>query len=1753
MMKNKITYLFTISFCFLFSLGLKAQQGKDGAGNITVANTTVNIYTPLTVSVTANSTNVITVGSTAGFSAGDLIYIIQNQGATVNAYTNEFGNPNQTLPNDTSEGKIKSYNSTGNNEFAEVTSVSGNSLTLDCQIKNTYGDSAGGVPKVQVIRVPRYTTLTLTSPGTITCPAWNGSTGGIVVVEVQGATTIGTGASIDVSAKGFRGGAVLNATGFGATNVGSNYGSPSNNPGAHKGESIVGDTNVYKRQNNGNYNIGLAFWLSCPLPIGKGNVANGGGGGNSMNCGGGGGSNGGVIASWNGMGNPDNSTTNNTNSWSQEPAGPVNGSFRPTSSSGGGRGGYAFSASNQDPTTTPPGSGTWTGDGRHNDGGWGGIPLDYSAGRVFLGGGGGAGDSNDKSGTPGANGGGLVYILSYGNISGAGQILADGGTAANTNTVGGATQHGDDGAGGGGGGGTVIISSSGSISLTNATPISAKGGNGGSMVAKLGITLNSNFGPGGGGGGGYVSTTSAVAGINVSGGANGTVVQNTYNGTKIATKFPPNGATSGGAGSTATATNFYLTATNFTICAGSSASLTVTANGTAIPPSITYNWYNTSFGGTPIFTGNPYNTGALSVGTYTYYAGTCPGTYRIPVVVTVLNAPTLTLTANPTSICVGQTATLTANGASSYTWSPATGLSSTSGSVVTANPVATQTYTVVGANGTCTDTKTITLTVTPAPTLTAVASSTTICSGTAVTFTASGTTTYTWSANAGSVTTATATATPASSSTFTVNGASGGCSATFTLAVNVIATPTITVGASPSTICSNGSSTLTALGAATFTWSANANSATTATTVITPGATDTYTVTGDNGGNCTSTKTVTVNVVTTPTITINPSPAAICSGASVTFTATGAATFTWSANAGSVPTATATVSPTVNTNYTVTGDNGGGCVSTKTVDVTITPTPNLNAVASNSAVCNGSSVTLTGTGATSYTWSANAGGVNTATATATPTVTTTYTLTGDSLGCPTSKTVSVVVNNPPTKADSVSVSAACGQSNGSYQLNSVTGGTGPYQINFNNTGFTTIGSFTYTVPNLAAGSYPVVIQDNAGCTYSTSVIINNAGGITAVDSSITNAACNPSNSGAIALNSITGGTGPYQVDVNAGGFNPIGSLPYNIPNLTAGTYTITVKDASGCIHITQITVAPPSGGITNVGITTQNAMCVPANSGSISLNTITGGTGPYQANINGSPFIPIATLPYSISGVSAGTYTIGVQDASGCINTTTVVVNGSSGPTNALISTTKDTCGKNVGSLNITNVVGGTPTYSYNINGGTNQTANTFTGLATGYYTVTVTDANGCMFVHYDSVQNVLPPPTPVITGPNAICASSGSATLTSSSASGNTWSTSATTQTISVNTSGTYTVSVTQNGCVSTSAPFTFTVNANPTLTVTPTMTICAGSSTTLTAAGGVTYTWSPATGLSSTSNGTVTANPSVPTTYTVSTTDANNCSATTTVDVAVATTPGQPGIPDSILHYCLYQTGVPPLNATATPGDSLNWFDSNMNPIGHNHNPPTPNTSVLGTTTYYVTQSLGACSSTGRDSIKVIVYPSLSADFTTDPTSGNILANQPVTFTPVQSPSPSFMYYWVFDDANSSSNTSTAQSPTHTYNDAGTYCPTLEIMSMITGCTYTLTNCIEVLPGINITIPNVFTPNTDGINDVFSIKSTGFSDLSCSIFDRWGLKLYSWDGLAGSWDGTDSKNGKAVSDGTYYYIIEAKDVKKEKHKYQGYIQLIR
>jgi gliding motility-associated-like protein len=106
--------------------------------------------------------------------------------------------------------------------------------------------------------------------------------------------------------------------------------------------------------------------------------------------------------------------------------------------------------------------------------------------------------------------------------------------------------------------------------------------------------------------------------------------------------------------------------------------------------------------------------------------------------------------------------------------------------------------------------------------------------------------------------------------------------------------------------------------------------------------------------------------------------------------------------------------------------------------------------------------------------------------------------------------------------------------------------------------------------------------------------------------------------------------------------------------------------------------------------------------------------------------------------------------------------------------------------------------------------------------------------------------------------------------------------------------------------------------------------------------------------------------------------------------------------------------------------------------------------------------------------------------------------------------------------------------------------------GCYDTASVTIIIESQIKIIIPNVFTPNGDGTNDVFSITAEGLKDLKIDIYDRWGLLMYNQEGQSLSWDGKLT-NGQLASDGTYYFLFSGKDIKGTPIEKQGYLTLIK
>jgi PKD repeat protein len=417
------------------------------------------------------------------------------------------------------------------------------------------------------------------------------------------------------------------------------------------------------------------------------------------------------------------------------------------------------------------------------------------------------------------------------------------------------------------------------------------------------------------------------------------------------------------------------------ICQGSSA--TISASGAT-----SYTWNNGAESAA---------SASVSPATTTTYTvtGTTNGCTNTDQVIVTVNALPTVIASSDAAICQGISATISASGATSYTWNNGAG-SAASASV---SPASTTTYTVTGTTNGCTNTDQVIVTVNALPTVVA-SSDATICQGTSATISASGATSYTWNNGAGSA--ASASVSPATTTTYTVTGATNGCTNTDQVVVTVNALPTV-VASADAAICQGSSATISASGASSYTWNNGAGSAVSAS--VSPASTTTYTVTGTTNG-CTNTDQVIVTVNALPTV-VASIDAAICQGTSTTISASGATSYTWNNGAGSA--VTASVSPATTTTYTVTGTSNG-CTNTDQVIVTVNALPAVVA-SSDAAICQGAYATISAFGATSYTWNNGAGSA--ATASVSPATTTTYTVTGTSNGCTNTDQVIVTVNALP--------------------------------------------------------------------------------------------------------------------------------------------------------------------------------------------------------------------------------------------------------------------------------------------------------------------------------------------------------------------------------------------------------------------------------------------------------------------------------------------------------------------------------------------------------------------------------------------------------------------------------------------------------------------------------------------------------------------------------------------------------------------
>ena len=247
------------------------------------------------------------------------------------------------------------------------------------------------------------------------------------------------------------------------------------------------------------------------------------------------------------------------------------------------------------------------------------------------------------------------------------------------------------------------------------------------------------------------------------------------------------------------------------------------------------------------------------------------------------------------------------------------------------------------------------------------------------------------------------------------------------------------------------------------------------------------------------------------------------------------------------------------------------------------------------------------------------------------------------------------------------------------------------------------------------GNYLVNIEDANNCGTTLNVVINDLSGITASISSQTAVSCNGFNDGDVTV-IASGSTAPYQYSIDGVTFQSTGAFT----GLTAGNYTVVSEDANGCQFPVTVLITEP----TLLTGTLDNSTAVNCNGSSDGGLTVSasGGTPNYQYSIDGVTFQSTGDF----TGLTAGNYTITIEDANDCQATVTATVIEPTPVSVSISNTVNTTCnGSSDGSLTAVGS-GGTPNYQYSIDGVTFQSVGDFTGLTVGNYTITVEDDNGC-------------------------------------------------------------------------------------------------------------------------------------------------------------------------------------------------------------------------------------------------------------------------------------------------------------------------------------------------------------------------------------------------------------------------------------------
>ena len=692
----------------------------------------------------------------------------------------------------------------------------------------------------------------------------------------------------------------------------------------------------------------------------------------------------------------------------------------------------------------------------------------------------------------------------------------------------------------------------------------------------------------------------------------------------------------------------------------------------------------------------------------------------------------------------------------------------------------------------------------------------------------------------------------------------------------------------------------------------------------------------DNFG-CDTSFNVTVTAITSLTQTSSSTPTS-CAGVTdgtITVTPTsGVAPFTGVATGPGGPYTVTGPAPLVFTNlpsgsFNITYTDALGCTGTLTQ--TVNAGAGLTAVPSrtNTSCFGGSdgSLTITPTVPGTYSFVLNPGGFTNTTGVFTGLVAGSYQCTWtNAAGCSGTMVSLVVLSGPQLTGTHTFTNASCsGAPDGTITVTPNTPGSYTYMLNPGGITNTT-GVFTGLTP----GTYSVLATSSVGCSFVRSNIVINAGSSLSGTATSATTTCPGATDGTITVTPGTAGTYTYVI-TPGGATNTTGIFT----GLATGTYSVLATNASGCTFtVSNITVT--NGPAQTGSATTNTTTCPGATDGTITVTPGTAGTYTYILNPGGA-----TNTTGTFTGLAAGTYTAtGTNTVTGCIFTVTNI-NVTNGPALTGSATTNTTTcpGATDGTITVTPTNPGTYTYVITP-GGTSNTTGTFTGLATGSYSVTATGAIGCSFTVSNINVTNGPAPTGNATTNTTSCPSATDGTIT-----------------VTPTNPGTYTYVLTPGGTTNTTG--TFTGLAVGTYSVTATSAIgCSFTVSNINVTAGTSPTGNAATATTTcpgATDGTITVTPTNPGTYTYVLTPGG---ATNTTGIFTALAPGAYSVTATNAFGCSFT--LPNINVTNGPAPTGNATTNTTTCPGATDGSLTVNPTNPGTYTYVLTPG-GATNTTG------------------------------------------------------------------------------------------------------------------------------------------------------------------------------------------------